>query len=377
MNRHFDAAVAGAGILGLAHAYHLARSGRRVVVFERHDRAVGASIRNFGMLWPMGQPAGPRYDLARRSVDIWTNVLREAGFWHACTGSLHLAYRDDEEQVLREFVADPRHAERGCAIETPAQVRERCPAVRGDGLRTGLWSPVEICVDPRDIVAGLPNWLSQKYGTCFEFGVSVLDYYRPTVLTTAGDWTTDHLFVCTGADYQTVFPAAFAASGLARCKLQMMRTHPVAGGWRLGPMLAAGLTLRHSPAFADCPSLVALRRRLDAELPEQGRHGIDVRVAQNGRGELLLGDSHEFGDAIEPFDKQEIDDLVLRYLHTFFAAPELRIASRWHGNNVEHPTEAWLLAQPADGAVVVTGVGGAGLTLSFGLAERVVGEMAE
>ena len=43
-------------------------------------------------------------------------------------------------------------------------------------------------------------------------------------------------------------------------------------------------------------------------------------VSQNGRGELTIGDSHEYGDSIEPFDKTEIDEWILGYLQTFLDA---------------------------------------------------------
>src|SRR5579862_3747133 len=100
----FDFAVVGAGIVGLAHAYHLGKAGKRVAVFERNARAVGASIRNFGMVWPIGQPPGEMREIALRSREHWLNVLGSSGIWHKLCGSLHLAYAEDELAVLEEFV---------------------------------------------------------------------------------------------------------------------------------------------------------------------------------------------------------------------------------------------------------------------------------
>ncbi len=54
--------------------------------------------------------------------------------------------------------------------------------------------------------------------------------------------------------------------------------------------------------------------------------------------------------------------------------PELRIAQRWHGIYLKHPTEPYVTADPRLSMRVVTGVGGNGMTLSFGLAERVVAD---
>ncbi len=93
------------------------------------------------------------------------------------------------------------------------------------------------------------------------------------------------------------------------------------------------------------------------EQPEFDRYGIHVMASQNGRGELVIGDSHEYDERIEPFDKPEIDRLILDYLDTFLAAPDLRIAARWHGIYARHPRDAYFVARPAPGVTMVDGRG--------------------
>src|SRR6266404_6422993 len=103
MSLRANVAVIGGGILGLAHAYLAARQNLSVVLFERGRKASGASIRNFGMIWPIGQPAGEMHALALRSREVWLDVLRAARLNFRATGSLHVAHCPDEAEVLREF----------------------------------------------------------------------------------------------------------------------------------------------------------------------------------------------------------------------------------------------------------------------------------
>ena len=75
--------------------------------------------------------------------------------------------------------------------------------------------------------------------------------------------------------------------------------------------------------------------------------------------------------------RAEIEDLILEYLRGFLDVPGFRIAARWNGIYAKHPTKPTLMARPAPGVTVIACVGGAGMTLSFGIAERAVIDVLE
>jgi D-hydroxyproline dehydrogenase subunit beta len=370
-----DIAIVGAGILGLAHAYLAAKAGKSVVVIEKSPRASGASVRNFGMVWPIGQPAGPMLELSLRSRELWLEILDLAKLPRRETGSLHVAYRADEAAVAQEFAELGPQLGYQCAWLKPQQVLERSHAVQPDGLAGALWSSTELTIDPRQVVQSLPAFLEDQFNVKFLFATAVTAIEHPFLYTGTGRWQADTVIVCSGDDFETLYPQHFAASGLTRCKLQMMRTVPQPDGWQLGPSLAAGLTLRFYPAFQVCKTLAALTRRIAEETPEYDRWGIHALVSQTADGALTLGDSHEYGLTVDIFNKEEIDEIILRYTRQFLRAPNLAVAERWYGVYAKHPEKPLLVMQPEDGVRIVASPGGSGMTLSFGVAEQSIREL--
>jgi D-hydroxyproline dehydrogenase subunit beta len=374
ITQHTDIAITGAGIVGLALAYQAARSGLKVAVFERNSRAVGASIRNFGMIWPIGQPTGILLERAMKSREIYLQLATEAGFWVAQNGSLHLAYEKDEMDVMEEFATGASEKGYSCQLLTDvSKIVEKSPAARTQNLRGALWSETELNVDSREVIASLPDFLREKYGVEFHFDTALTEINFPYFRAGGKKWQAEQIFIASGSDFETLYPETFAGLPITKCKLQMMRTAPQPGDWRIGASLCGGLTLLHYGAFKHLSSLPALRERLENELPDYKKFGIHVLVSQNGLGEIILGDSHEYGLTPDPFDKDEIDRLVLEYLNRFAQFPENRIAARWHGiypKLTDGSTE--IVLEPEKNVLIVNGLGGAGMTLSFGLAEEVM-----
>ncbi|HYL63122.1 MAG TPA: TIGR03364 family FAD-dependent oxidoreductase [Candidatus Methylomirabilis sp.] len=365
-----DVAIVGAGIVGLAHAYLAARSGRSVVVFERNPAALGASIRNFGMIWPIGQPAGRLHKMALRSREIWLDVLQQAHLPFFRTGSLHVTYREDEAAVGQEFAQKAPSLGYECAWLSPKETLARTQAVRAEGLLGSLWSPAELTVDPREVIRALPQFLAERYKVQFHFNTAVQRVESSLLHSRNQSYGADCIIVASGDDFQTLFPECFHDSGLTRCKLQMMRTVPQPQGWRLGPSLAFGLTFKHYPTFQICSTLPTLKNRIARETSEFDRFGIHVMVSQNSSGELTLGDSHEYGLAVNIFDDPTINRLILDYAKTYLRVPTLEIAEQWHGVYAKHAERPYISVSPLPGVRVVTVTTGIGMTMSFGIAEE-------
>ncbi len=371
------AIVIGSGIVGLAVTRALSVKGFDVKVFERSHQAGGASVRNFGMVWPIGQPSGTLYNRAIRSREIWKEVATEAGIWHDECGSLHLAYNEEEWQVLQELESAFGKENRPVSLLEKQKLTERFEHINPDQLKGGLFSKDELLVDPREAIASLPDFLAAKYGVQFYWNRCVSYIADQTAyIGRDEEYGADLIFICSGADFETLYPEAFLDLPITKCKLQMMRTVALPERFRIRTAVCGGLSLLHYNSFKAASSLSALHKKVLDEKKEYLDWGIHVMAAQNGKGEITIGDSHEYGNSFQPFDKLYVNKLIMDYLKTFLKINNNSIGETWHGvypKLTNGNTELFISPEP--GVYLVNGLGGAGMTLSFGLAEELVAQV--
>lgn len=341
--RGADAIVVGAGIIGAACAWRLARAGYRVSVVD--DRRAGATAAGMGHLVCMDDnPA--ELALSAYSLRLWREVtgrMPEECAWRGC-GTLWLADKADEMAIAEQKRA--RLAEWGVAAEllTAAQVAAMEPMLR-QGLAGGLRVP----------------------------GDGIL--YAPL----AARW----LLADGGAAIDMVHgEAAALEDGTVRLADGKRLTGAVvvlACGLRANDLLPQPPLLRAKKGHLAITDRYPLRVR--HQLVELGygasAHASDgasvaFNVQARPTGQWLIGSSRQFDSADSALDMPLLAAMLARAQHFLPALAQMNIIRCWTGLRAAsadglpllgaHPRHPWLwLALGHEGLGVTTALGSAAL----------------
>ena len=358
--RSADLVVVGSGIIGLGAAYAAVRRGLTVIVVDRADAPVGATIRNFGHLC-IGAQTGEARRYADLSRDLWLRLAHDADFWLRESGTLVAARHADEIAVLEQAAADG-----GIRMLETDELLRLAP-LRAEGLVGGAHIETDLQTDPRTAAAAIVRHLAaQKVD--FRFRTAVTSVAGRRVETTRGAITAGAVVVAVNHDIDQLLPEVAARAGVERCALDMMRAavtlpHPLAA-----PLLTGWSLVRYG-RFADGAAAGALRERLHSERPDLAALDLNQMYTQLPDGTLIIGDSHTTSSAPEPFQPEAAFAAFLAEAEALFDMPAPRVLERWQGVYAKAQHE-FLIDRVEEGVLVLAATTGIGMTTGLRLAEE-------
>lgn len=371
--KNFDVIVVGAGMLGVAHAWAAAKRGLSVAVIERSRQAHGATVRNFGQVIVTGQSPGMMLSHAQQARELWLELAAKAGFHVRANGALVLARNADEADVLQEF-ADTRLNQEGYRAQLLSsrevarlyggRLAHHCSAIQGHD---------DLQIYSREALPAITRYLAESLGVTFITGTLARAVEGGLVRSTAGDFQGGHVFVCPGHDYLTLMPELFAPMDLEVTRLQMLRavfeSNPIE---QLDRPVLTGLSCVHYGAFSDLPSAQVLRDIIQERSPYLLENGIHLLISPTPYGELIIGDSHRYGQDAPPFNDEAVDNAMLELASQALGA-RLRVVERWQGVYGAHGPAPFSVMPVDEATTVAVMHSGVGMTVGLAIGERTVG----
>jgi FAD dependent oxidoreductase TIGR03364 len=369
----YDLIVIGAGALGTFHAYHAAKAGQRVLLLEKDQYPIGATVRNFGQVVPSGL-AGRWFDYGRRSLEIYRDIQNQTDLTVRANGTVYIASDTDEWKLANELHDRYNHLGYTSELLSKAQCLTKYPALQANYVVGGLYFPDELSVEPEQMVHRLIAFIQKKYGVDYRPGSAVIDcqsnYSGAIVsLTNRQRFQAGRVIICSGHEVRLLFPEVLADADLIVSKLQMLLVKPVSGITLPGNILT-GLSIRRYEAFQACPSFSTIPK--PENLAELQRWGIHILFKQAIDGSFIVGDSHEYADATKAEDlgyhtQDYINDLMLTEARRIVTFP-LAVQKTWAGFYSQ--TQAEIFEHDVDENIrIVTGIGGKGMSSGAGYAE--------
>ncbi|MDY0885126.1 NAD(P)/FAD-dependent oxidoreductase [Dongia soli] len=198
-----DVAIIGAGIMGCATAYYLAKRGVSVVLLDKSRIAGQQSTRAWGFVRIMSRDAA-EVPLMMEAMNIWPGLEAELQTdldWRR-EGCLFMADNEKELQGYEEWMPIARDYQLDTKLLSAGEVAKLLPGLRGSG-KGGLYSPSEGQAEPRKVAPAFAQRAAELGALIFEgcgaVKVETINGKVDTVLTEAGPVRTNAVLVCAGA----------------------------------------------------------------------------------------------------------------------------------------------------------------------------------
>lgn len=308
----YDVVVIGAGLVGSAIGYGLARTGQRVAVLDEEDAAHRASRGNFGLVWVQGKGVGrPEYALwSRASSERWfalSEALVEDCGLAPCyerPGGVIAALSDDELSDLDSMLAGLRESAGNAGYEyemlDAVRVRELLPAC-GPEVVGGAYTPYDGHANPLKLMRGLHASLA-AHGADYLTGAGV-----------------DDIRALDGGGFDVYTARGTITGG----KVVIAAGH---GSKALGEMV--GLDVLVHPEHGQ----IVVTERTS---PWLGHPTLEVR--QTDEGSLLLGASQEERGFDTSVLARTSRDIAHRAVRVFPCLASLRVVRTWGALRVMTP----------------------------------------
>jgi FAD dependent oxidoreductase TIGR03364 len=372
----YDLIVVGSGIMGTFHAYHALLRKKKVLLIEKDYRPQQATVRNFGQVVPSGMK-GRWFEYGRRGLEFYKTIQSEFDVSIRNNGSVYIASDAEEQNLLHEVKNLFDNKNYASQFLSASQVLEKYPVIRKEYAREALFFPEEVSAEPNLLIYRLHTYLQNKFSDFTFLPASpVIDCGIKSefafVKTSSGKvYEAEKVIICSGGEFQLLFPEIFAKSGIVTSKLQMLRTISLPELPLEGNILT-GLTIRRYESFQDCPSYAALST--PAHLQELKKWGIHILFKKAIDGTVIVGDSHEYAKVGQTEDlgyqnNEYINELMLAEAERIVNFPVRQISERWAGYYPQHEND--IFEYDIENRIHIrTAIGGKGMTASCGYAEE-------
>lgn len=381
-NSTYDLIVVGSGILGTFHAIHAARLGKKVLLTEKDQYPISATVRNFGQVVTSGM-SSDWFDYAIRTAELYKEIQQEFDISVRNNGTVYLASDADELQLAQELKERMDNSGYGAELLSTKECLEKWPALKNEYCKGGIFFPQELSVEPDKLIYRLIEYATTKYpNLTYRPATAIVDCeiigdHVELTASSRQKFIADKVIVCNGGEYKLLFADLFKDSGIILCKLQMMRTVPMPEVQLNGNILT-GLSIRRYESFQECPSYGKLTTPEHyAELKKWGVHLLFKKAVD---GSIIIGDSHEYADVNHTDDlgfdiNSYINELMLKEAQNIVKFDVNKIASTWAGFYPQHNSKHVVETDLEDRIHIRTAIGGKGMTCAAGYAEASIQEI--